>query len=148
MHSTSLVLKIGRSLINCKDFTWIGKALGLTAYHLQISLWSNSSANVIYFIISYILSNTVHISGPFCVIFQNVFFNCNKLFHSHGINFFCGPVINLIFPLKNSCTHLQADNRVLVMPRGPLDILKKVLGMHTQLVKKPSLAISGQLTII
>ena len=34
------------------------------------------------------------------------------------------------------------------MPRGPLDILKKVLGMHAQVVTKPSLATSGQLTII
>ena len=33
------------------------------------------------------------------------------------------------------------------MPRGPLDILKKVLGMHAQVVTKPSLATSGQLTI-
>ena len=48
---------------------------------------------------------------------------------------------------KNSCTHLQADNRVLVMPRSPLDILKKVLGMHAQVVTKPYLATSGQLTI-
>ena len=54
----------------------------------------------------------------------------------------------VILPLKNSCTHLQADNRVLVMPRGPLDILKKVLGMHAQVVTKPSLATSGQLTRI
>ena len=29
------------------------------------------------------------------------------------------------------------------MPRGPLDILKKVLGMHAQVVTKPSLATSG-----
>ena len=36
---------------------------------------------------------------------------------------------------------------VLVIPRGPLDILKKVLGMHAQVVTKPSLATSGQLTI-
>ena len=49
--------------------------------------------------------------------------------------------------IKNTCTHLQADNRVLAMPRGPLDILKKVLGMHAQVVTKPFLAISGQLTI-
>ena len=68
--------------------------------------------------------------------------------HSHGIHFFRGFVINLILLLKNSCTHLQADNRILVMPRGPLDILKKVLGMHAQVVTKPSLATSGQLTII
>ena len=33
------------------------------------------------------------------------------------------------------------------MPRGPLDILKKVLGMHAQVVTKPSLATSRQLTI-
>ena len=33
------------------------------------------------------------------------------------------------------------------MPRGSLDILKKVLGMHAQVVTKPSLATSGQLTI-
>ena len=32
------------------------------------------------------------------------------------------------------------------MPRGFLDILKKVLGMHAQVVTKPSLATSGQLT--
>ena len=32
------------------------------------------------------------------------------------------------------------------MPRGPLDILKKVSGMHAQVVTKPSLATSGQLT--
>ena len=43
---------------------------------------------------------------------------------------------------------MQADNRVLVMPRGPLDILKKVLGMHAQVVTKPTLATSGQLTSI
>ena len=49
-------------------------------------------------------------------------------------------------PLKNSCAHLQADNRVQVMPRGPLDILKKGLGLHAQVVTKPSLATSGQLT--
>ena len=41
-------------------------------------------------------------------------------------------------PNKNSCTHLQADNRVLV----------KVLGMHAQVVTKPSFATSGQLTKI
>ena len=34
------------------------------------------------------------------------------------------------------------------MPRGPLDTLKKVLGMHAQVVTKPSLATSGQLTNI
>ena len=34
------------------------------------------------------------------------------------------------------------------MPRGPLDILKEVLGMHAEVVTKPSLATSGQLTII
>ena len=34
------------------------------------------------------------------------------------------------------------------MPRGPLDIIKKVLGMYAQVVTKPSLATSGQLTII
>ena len=42
---------------------------------------------------------------------------------------------------------MQADNRVLIMPRGPLDILVKVLGMHAQVVTEPSLATSGQLTI-
>ena len=31
------------------------------------------------------------------------------------------------------------------MPRGPLDILKKVLGMHAQVVTKLTLATSGQL---
>ena len=67
-------------MINCKDFTFIGTALGLTVYRLQISLWSNNLTKVIYFIISYILNNTVHISGPF-----NVLFHCNKLFYSHGI---------------------------------------------------------------
>ena len=61
---------------------------------------------------------------------------------------FCGLVIKRILPLKNSCTHLQADNRVLVMPRGPLDMLKKVLGMHAQVVTRPSLATSDQLTNI
>ena len=59
---------------------------------------------------------------------------------------FCGFVIDRILPLKNSCTHLQADNRVLVMPRGALVMLKKVFGMHAQVVMKPSLATSGQLT--
>ena len=34
------------------------------------------------------------------------------------------------------------------MPRGPLDLLKNVLGMHAQVVTKPSLATSGQLTIL
>ena len=34
------------------------------------------------------------------------------------------------------------------MPRGPPDILKKVLGMHAQVVTKPSLATSGQLTMV
>ena len=43
---------------------------------------------------------------------------------------------------------MQADNRVLGMPRGSLYILKRVLGMHAQVVTKPSLATSGQLTII
>ena len=33
------------------------------------------------------------------------------------------------------------------MPRGPLDILEKVLGIHAQVVTKPSLSTSGQLTI-
>ena len=33
------------------------------------------------------------------------------------------------------------------MPRCPLDIIKKVLGMHAQVVTKPSVATSGQLTI-
>ena len=33
------------------------------------------------------------------------------------------------------------------MPRGPLDILKQVLGMHAQVVTETSLATSGQLTI-
>ena len=101
---------------------------------------------MISFIISNILNYTVHISGPFCVIF--------KTFYLIVINYFiltellvCGFLINRILPLKNSCTHLQADNRVLVMLRGPLDILKKVLGMHAQVVTKPSLATSGQLII-
>ena len=61
---------------------------------------------------------------------------------------FCGFVISRILPLKNSCTHLQADNRLPAMPRGPLDILKQVLGMHAQVVTEPSLATSGQLTIV
>ena len=34
------------------------------------------------------------------------------------------------------------------MPRGPLDILKKVLGMHAQVVTKPSLATSGWKNIL
>ena len=34
------------------------------------------------------------------------------------------------------------------MPRGPLDVLKKVLGMHAQVVTKASLATSRQLTIV
>ena len=144
-HPKILVLKIGWSLINCKDFTCVEKALGLTVYRLQISLWSNNLTNVIYFIISYILNETVLISGPFCVIFKTF---CNRLFYSHGINFGCGFVINPILPVKNSCTHLQADNRVLVMPRGPLDMLKKVLGMHAHVVTKPYLVTSGQLTIV
>ena len=133
-----LVQKIGWSLINCKDFTCMGKALGLTVYRLQISLWSNNLTNVIYFIISYILNDTVHISGPFCVICKTCCFIVINNFILTNF-FFCGFVINRILPLKNSCTHLQADNRVLVMPRGPLDILKKVLGMHAQVVTKPSL---------
>ena len=48
----------------------------------------------------------MHISGLFCVIF--------KTFCSISINLFfltelcfCGFVINLILPLKNSCTHRQ-----------------------------------------
>ena len=45
--------------------------------------------------------------------------------------FYCGSVIIFILLLKNSCTHLQADNRVLVMPRCPIDMLKKVLGTCT-----------------
>ena len=36
-HSKILVLKIGWSFINCKDFTCIGKAFGLTVYRLLIS---------------------------------------------------------------------------------------------------------------
>ena len=70
-HPKILVLKIGRSLINCKYFTCMGKALGLTVYRLQISLWSNNLTNVIYFIISYILNDT-DISGPFCVIYKTI----------------------------------------------------------------------------
>ena len=50
--------------------------------------------------------------------------------------------------LSKTCTHLQADNRVLVIPKGPLDIIKKVLGMHAQVVTEPSLATSGQLTMV
>ena len=89
----------------------------------------------------------MHISGPLCVIL--------KTFCLIVINYFilaelvfCGFVINRIVPLKNSCTHLQADNRVLIMLRSPFDILKKVLGMHVQVVTKPSSATSGQLTIM
>ena len=102
---------------------------------------------MIYFIINYILNDTVHISDPFCVIFKkfcliviNYFILTELIFRGLGIN--------RILPLKNLCTHLQADNPVLVMPRGPLDILNKVLGMHVQVVTKPSLATSGQLTIM
>ena len=73
------------------------------------------------------------------VSFLKRFVFCNKLFYSHGINFLRFRNKSY-FALKNSCTHLQADNRVLVMPRGPLDILKKVLGMHAQVVTKPFLA--------
>ena len=37
--------------------------------------------------------------------------------------------------------HTPASRQlVLIVPRGPLDILKKVLGMHAQVVTKPSLA--------
>ena len=102
---------------------------------------------MIYFIISYILNDTVHISGPICVIFKTFcLIVVNYLFTRNY--FFCGfVIINRILFIKNSCTHLQPDNRVLVMPRGLLDILKKVLGMHAQVVTKPSLATSGQLTI-
>ena len=53
----------------------MGKSLGLTVYRLQISLWSNNLTNVIYFIISFILNDTVHISGPFCVIFKTFCLN-------------------------------------------------------------------------
>ena len=100
---------------------------------------------MIYFIISYIVNDTVHISGPLCVIIKTFCLIVINYFILTEL-FFCGFARNRILPLKNSCTHLQADNRVLVMPRGPLDILKKVLGMHAQVVTKPSLATSGQLT--
>ena len=101
---------------------------------------------MIYFIISYILNDIVHISGPFCVIFKTFCLIVINYFILTEL-FFCGFVINSILHLKNSCTHLQVDNRVLVMPRGPLDILEKVLRMHARVVTKPSLATSGQLTI-
>ena len=55
--------------------------------------------NVIYFIIGYILNDTVHISSPLCDIF--------KTFSLIVINysilkelFFCGFVMNRIFPLQ------------------------------------------------
>ena len=48
-------------------------------------------------------------------------------------------LINCILPLK-------ADNQVLVMPRGSIDMLKKVLGVHAQVVTRPSVTTSGQLT--
>ena len=84
---------------------------------------------MIYFIISYLLNDTVRISGPFCVIFKTFCLIVINYFILTEL-IFCGFVINRILPLKNSCTHLQADNRVLVMPRGPLDILKQILGMQ------------------
>ena len=65
-HPKILVLKTGWSLINCKDFTYVGKALGLTVYRLLIFCCDP----ITYFIISYILNDTVHISGLFCVIFK------------------------------------------------------------------------------
>ena len=102
---------------------------------------------MIYFIISYILNDSVHISGPVCVIFKTFSLIVINYFILTGLIFLRSRNQSYFAPQK-LCTHLQADNQVLVMPRGPLDILKKVLGMHAQVVTKPLLAISGQLTII
>ena len=106
-HPKILVLKIGWSLINCKDFTCIGKALGLAVHRLQISLWSNNLTNVIYIIISYILNDTVHISGPFCVIFKTFcLIVINYLFLRNY--FFCSFVIINVF--CSSKTHADTCN--------------------------------------
>ena len=59
--------------------------------------------------------------------------------------FISSAAINFV-DMSNVISH--ADNRVLVMPRAHFDILKKVSGMHAQVVTKPSLAASGQLTIM
>ena len=103
---------------------------------------------MIYFIISYIVNDSVVISGPSCVIFKTF---CIIVINNFILKelIFCVFLINRILPLKNSCTHLQADNRVLVMPRRPLDMLKNVLGMHAHVVTKPSdqLIIGNQLGI-
>ena len=58
---------------------------------------------------------------------------------------------NIILPPIISWNHLQADNRVVAMPIGPIDMLRKVLGthiQHVQVLTNPSLATSGQLTMI
>ena len=44
--------------------------------------------------------------------------------------------------------HPQAGNGVLVMPRGPLDILKQILGMHAQVVTISSWATSDQFPVL
>ena len=106
-------------MINCKNFTCKGQALSLTVY--QCLSFTNfvviqNLTIVIYFIISYILNDTVHISDPLCDIFKTFCLIVINYFILTEL-FFCGFGINRILPLKNSCTHLQADNRVLVMPR-------------------------------
>ena len=75
-----------------------------------------------YFIISYILNDTVHISGPFCVIFKTFCFIVINYFILTELIFWRFLNKSYFAPQK----HLQADNRVLGMPRGLLDTLKKV----------------------
>ena len=61
---------------------------------------------MIYFIISYILNDTVHIPGPFCVIFKTFCLIVINYFILTDF-FFCGFVINRIlpYPAKPSYSH-------------------------------------------
>ena len=63
--------------------------------------------NVIYFIISCILNDTVHISGTFYVSFKPCCLIVINYFILTDL-FFCGIVINRILPLK---THTPASRQ-------------------------------------
>ena len=134
-------------MINCKDFTCIRKALGLTVYRLQISLWSNNLTNVIYFIIRYILNDTVLITGPFCVIFKTFCLNVINYFILKELIFLCFSNKSYFAPQK--LMHTPASRQPgASYTRKATRHTKNVLGMPAHVVTKPSLATSGQLTIM
>ena len=54
----------------------------------NFSLWSNNLTNVIYQVIRYILNDTVHISGPFCVILKRFFIVINFFLQFRNKHYF------------------------------------------------------------